>query len=83
MSIESAMITQAQPYMVAAQARNIIRKEICKGCTPEISFSPVSLEPNYIPLWAIKDHLSGSDRPDYMKENPTDHSNLKRLQIWI
>ena len=83
MSIESAMIAQAQPYMVAAQARNIINQEICKGCTPEISFSPVSLEPNYISLWATKDHLSRHDQPDYVKEFPTDHSNLRKLQIWI
>ncbi|MEA1947122.1 MAG: hypothetical protein U9N83_07435, partial [Thermodesulfobacteriota bacterium] len=83
MSIESAMIAQAQPYMVAAQARNIIEQESCKGCTPEISFSPVSLEPNYIALWASKDHLSRHDQPDYVKEFPTDHSNLRRLQIWI
>ena len=77
------MITQAQPYMVAAHAKNIIRKEICKGCTPEISFFPVSLEPNFFPLWAIKNQLSGRDQSDYVKENPIDRSNLRRLQIWI
>ena len=47
------MIAQAQLYMVAAQARNIINQEICKGCTPEISFFPVSLVPNYIPLSSV------------------------------
>ena len=77
------MIAQAHPYMVAAQARNIIRKEICKGCTPEISFFPVSLEPNFFPLWAIKSQLCEGDQPDYVRETPIDHIDRRRFQIWI
>jgi Type IV secretion-system coupling protein DNA-binding domain len=83
LSVESALIAQAQPYMVAASAREIIRNEIRKGCTPEISLSPVSLEPPYIPLWAIKDHLTGCDQLTYTPETPASHKNLKRLQVWI
>jgi hypothetical protein len=37
MSFERALIAQAQPYVVAARARNIIKNEIRKGCRPDIS----------------------------------------------
>lgn len=43
MSFERALIAQAQPYVVAARARNIIKNEIKKGCMPDISALPVSI----------------------------------------
>ena len=49
MSIEKAMITQAPPYMVAAMTRKLIGEEVLKGCRPEITLQPVSLEPNFYP----------------------------------
>ena len=51
MSVERALIAQAQPYIVAARARNIIKNEIKKGCRPDISALPVSVEPCFHPLW--------------------------------
>ena len=45
MSMEKALLAQAQPKMLAAKAREIMREEITKGCRPEISLHPVALEP--------------------------------------
>jgi hypothetical protein len=50
MTFETALIAQAQPHIVTAKSRNIIRNEISKGCRPEISPLPVSLEPRFQPL---------------------------------
>ena len=64
MSIEGALIAQAQPYMVAARAKALIGEEIIKGCQPEISSTPVSLEPDFRPLWdAKKDPIARHQHP--------------------
>jgi Type IV secretory system Conjugative DNA transfer len=81
MPIEKAMIAQAPPYMVAAMARELIGEEVLKGCRPDITSQPVSLEPNFYPIWALRDK---KDRqPDYTIEHPISFDDLVRQQIWI
>jgi len=83
MSFERALIAQAQPYIVANRARDIIKGELGKGCRPDISPLPVSLEPCFKPLWEkIKENLP-NDQPQWVVEEPTFQKNLIRLQVWI
>ena len=83
MSIEKAMIAQAQPYMVAAMTRELIGEEVLKGCRPEISIQPVSLEPNFYPIRALRFKQESQRQPDYTIENPISYTDLIRQQIWI
>jgi len=83
MSIEKAMIAQAQPYMVAAMARELIGEEVLKGCRSEISLQPVSLESNFYPIWAFRYKQDSQRQPDYTIENPISCADLVRQQIWI
>ena len=82
-TIEKAMIAQASPHMVAARAQELIGEEILKGCRPDITSQPVSLEPNFYPIWALKDKKDSQRQPDYIIENSTSDSDLVRRQIWI
>jgi Type IV secretion-system coupling protein DNA-binding domain len=83
MSIEKAMIAQAPPYMVAAMAREFIGEEVLKGCRPDITSQPVSLEPNFYPIWALRDKKGSQRQPDYTIEIPISSADLVRQQIWI
>ena len=83
MSIEGALIAQTQPFMAAARAKALIREEIAKGCQPEISPIPVSLEPNFQPLWDRKDDLSIRHGHSWIVEDPPPPNELIRLRIWI
>jgi hypothetical protein len=69
-SIERALIAQAQPLIVAARAKALIRKEVAKGCQPAISPVPVSLEPTFQSLWDSKNFLSDRNRPSWKMEAP-------------
>ena len=83
MSIERALIAQAQPQMVAAKARDMLRKEISKGCRPDISTIPVSLEPLFMPLWKTKKNLEAYHSPHWTPESPISYNDLTRLRLWI
>lgn len=83
MSIEKAMIAQASPPMVAARAQELIGAEVLKGCRPDITSQPVCLEPNFYPIWALKDKKNSQRQPDYIIENATPYSDIVRRQIWI
>jgi hypothetical protein len=83
MTIESALIARAQPQMIAAQARDIIRREIQKGCSAEISPVPVSLEPTFRPLWLSGNNPYGQEEPDLIPEEPASPNQFIRLRIWI
>ena len=67
MSIEKALIAQSQPRMIAAKARDLIRNEISKGCRPDISSFPVSLEPNFMPVW-FSNSVKGLEPRNRMRE---------------
>src|SRR5512139_1389971 len=83
MSIEGALIAQAQPYMVAARAKALIGEEIVKGCLPEISSNPVSLEPEFRPLWDAKKDPTGRYQHPWTVEVPPPGEELVRLRLWI
>ena len=82
MSIERALIAQAQPYMVGARLRSIIQEEISKGCRPDISREAVSLEPRFSPLWSVNTPNAEKESP-WITESPTQRKDLTRLQAWI
>lgn len=83
MSIEAALIAQAQPYMVGARLRSIIQEEISKGCRPDISARTVSLEPRFTPLWASNNTHHTEIEPHWTAEVPYFSEGLIRLQTWI
>jgi len=83
MSIEQALITQATPKIFTAKLRDFIRTEICKGCQSEISLFQVSLEPNFTPLWIIRNNPILRNQPQWVKANPISRNDLIRLQVWI
>jgi len=83
MSIERALIAQAQPYMVGARLRSIIHQEIIKGCSSDVSSRTVSLEPRFTPLWAMGDSPDIEKAPHWITEGPTKSEDLVRLQVWI
>jgi hypothetical protein len=83
MTVEGTLITQTQPFMVATKARALIREEILKGCQPEISPMPVSLEPDFQPLWGSKDDLNARDGNSWTTEAPPAREELFRLRVWI
>jgi hypothetical protein len=80
MSIEHALITQAQPYMVAAKARDFIRNEITKGCRSEISKVPVSLEPQFEPIWEFRKNSFSPHQPLSMTQPSVPPENFIRLE---
>lgn len=83
MSIERALISQAQPYMVAARAKALIREEIVKGCLPDISPMPVSLEPVFQPLWDTDKDLNPRHCYPWTMEVPPPSGEMVRLRVWI
>ena len=83
MSIEGALIAQAQPYMVAARAKALIGEEIIKGCQHEISSNPVSLEPGFRPLWDAKMDPAARYQHPWTMEVPHPGEELVRLRVWI
>jgi len=82
MSFERALISQTGSYVVSSRLKNAIENEIAKGCSSDISIQPVSLEPNFDPIWAIP-NVRRPIQTDYSFENPIDLDNLVRRQIWI
>jgi hypothetical protein len=83
MSIETALIGQAHPFMVAARANALIREEQVKGCQPEISLVPVALEPHFQPLWNTNKDLNIGQGQPWILEDPPLRDELVRLQVWI
>lgn len=60
-SIETAILARARPHMLAAKAKAILREEVSKGCRPEIAPHPVALEPNYRPIFDLKEVPASSN----------------------
>jgi hypothetical protein len=83
MSIEQALIAQAQPYMVETRLRSIVGKEIRKGCSPDLSKNTVSLEPFFEPLWKLGNRQDTGKEAIWTIEHPISREDLIRLQVWI
>ena len=83
MSIEKAMLARAKPHMLAARAREIVQREVCKGCLPDISVHPVALEPIYQPIFGPRE-FSEKGSPDLCTlEIPAGVEELVKLHLWI
>ena len=82
MSMEKALLAQAQPKMLAAKAREIMRDEITKGCRPEISLHPVALEPPFRPAHGFKKPPESSSTL-WTLEPPPPPGHLTRVRVWI
>ena len=83
MSMEKALLAKARPYMLAAKAKEILRREVSKGCLPEILPQSVALEPAYHPILG-GDYSPVVDCPDHwLPEEPPSEDDLVRLQIWV
>ena len=83
MSIERALIAQAQPYMVGSRLRSIIREEISKGCRPDVLRKTVSLEPRFEPIWTAENSVDTKKEPHWTTETPIPGQDLVRLQAWV
>ena len=83
MSIEKALIAQAQPHLVASRLTTIMSEEAQKGCRPDISETPVSLEPYFRPAWAMKDTLNIHENPMHTIAKPAANNDLVRYRVWI
>jgi len=80
-SVEAALIAQARPQVISRRIGALIGEEITKGCLPQISDTPVGLEPPFRPLlWSTGGpdgalHEAGDWRPS--SEPPI------RLRVWV
>ncbi len=83
MSIEKALIAQASPNVVANRLAVLIKEEAQKGCQPDISSFPVSLEPPFSPIWTMKKTLNIQETPGYAAESPIKLDDLVRYRVWI
>ena len=83
MSVEGAIIARERPHMLVSMAKELISEELSKGCRPDISDRPVSLEPNFTPLWALRYDQTAPQGSIFIQENPISRNDLARLQVWI
>jgi hypothetical protein len=83
MSMEKAMIARAKPKILNAKLKDFVREEVTKGCRPEISRHPVSLEPPFMPLWNPPNHVDGSRLRHWSDDCSISCDDQCRLQIWI
>lgn len=77
------LIERARPVMLAEKARAILRQEICKGCLPDLSPSPVALEPPFLPLAQTSGLLRGETVPLAILQEPPCLDDLVRCRVWI
>lgn len=80
MSIERAIIARSQPYAVAARAKEILIQEASKGCTSELSSTPVRLEPAFVPS---REWANNKQNTDFIFNIPWQVSDLERLHCWM
>ena len=83
MSVEEALIAQARPYMLSAKIQALLREEIGKGCSQDISPVPVALEPTYHPLRWSQDALAREAESHAILETPPSADDVVRLHVWL
>ena len=82
MSYEKALVAGARSHIFQAKLRAGIKREIQKGCRPDISLKPVSLEPAFEPLWQLPDNVD-SQNQNLVTEPDVSNRQRIRLQAWI
>jgi hypothetical protein len=83
MPIDRQMLPQIHSSMLAAKARIIFDKERTKGCLPEISSTPVELEPPFQALVDPEDLLYVAEQPPFIPTTPPSEEDWIRLKIWV
>lgn len=83
MSIEKALIAQAQPHLVASRITALMSEEAQKGCRPDITETPVYLEPYFRPAWAMKNTLNIHENPMHTIAKPVAMNDLVRYRVWV
>ena len=81
--LEKAILAQAAPFMLASQARELVEKELIKGCDPAIWPQPVALEPPYSPILFSKELYVKPDMPLVTYENRPTPEDIIRFKVWI
>ena len=82
MSIQKAMILNAQPYMLTSKIKSMLENEASKGCQGTIFQNPVELEPPYCPLTTINKFEPMQHNPQLVLPVTYTYNDLQRLQIW-
>ena len=83
MSIETAIISRSQHHVVASKVQSLIAEEVGKGCLSDISQSPVSLEPHFVPISNIKEIQYPHHKTNWIAETPAPVADLMRYRVWI
>jgi hypothetical protein len=78
------LIERARPMMLAEKTRAMLRHEICKGCSSELSPVPVALEPPFLPLSRVQALLRGGEPPPLaIPQDTPAPDDLVRRRVWI
>lgn len=83
MSVERALIARAQSQLLTARARSIIEAEAVKGCTPDISCSPIPLEPPFCLLQPDGQIAIASPNESEHETAEANRYTLGRHRVWI
>ena len=83
MSIEKALIAQARPHMLAARLQEAVSIESHKGCRPEVSSTPVALEPYFNPIHQVSELYRDQGEQHFIPEPLPQICDLVRLQLWL
>jgi len=83
MSVERALIARAQSQLLTARARSIIEAEAVKGCTPDISRSPIPLEPPFYLLQPDGQVAIASPEKSEHETADANRYTLGRHRVWI
>ena len=81
--MERALIERSRPQILAAKIGEYINHEACKGCSPEIFASPVTLEPDYRSLHDFA-RIGFHNHPQSPVFDDLSYiPKLTRLKVWI
>jgi len=83
MPIEKALISQAASKIAISKLREKIETEVVKGCTPDISPHRIDLEPQFYPLWQLRDDINNRNLWCNNEVSSIKPDHFIRLQIWI
>lgn len=76
-------LAKVGPQMLAAKAKNMLLREVSKGCGGDICPMPVAVEPPYAPL-ALRDRMfDDSTAPVWVQEQPLISDEFLRPRVWI
>jgi len=82
MSGEKAIIKMAMPLVLKARVDGFLSEESRKGCNPDLSHMPVSLEPAFVPIIS-SDGMQRRGRSETIFEDAPSDRELSRFQIWL